>query len=382
MYATMKNTTKKVCYRFKALFTEKEELARVAAGIVNKHVFVVLAGIHWGFLKQRPQQMANSLSKYEDVAILYIVQGSWQDSFAVSKQIKERLFLFSSRFMHLLDNVLRLAKSVTAILQTITNYQMLSQFHSDKLIYEYMDELELFVKDEINQYRPIHENIVRKANLVITTATTLYNDTIIFNRNSILLPNAVDYTFFHENRNQEVPAKLRDIIAPFDCVIGYYGALASWFDYELVKEVAQIHPRWLCLLAGKQLGANMKDSGIEALPNVQYLGEYPYQKLPFFISSCDILTIPFVINAITKSTSPVKLFEYMASQRPILSADLNECRKYKSVFIYNNAEEFANKVEILLNFKDDPEYLKLLDREASENTWDSRAAEVIRKLNL
>src|SRR5258706_244447 len=55
--------------------------------------------------------------------------------------------------------------------------------------------------------------------------------------------------------------------------------------------------------------------------------------------------IPFVINEITRATSPVKLFEYMAGDRPIVTTPLEEARAYASVRIAEGADAFAAALE-------------------------------------
>ena len=82
------------------------------------------------------------------------------------------------------------------------------------------------------------------------------------------------------------------------------------------------------------------------------------------------------MNKITESTSPIKIFEYMALGKPIVTTDLRECRKYKSVLIGKDYENFIKKVDDALELRDDPAYLGLLDKEAKENTWEDRARKI------
>jgi glycosyltransferase involved in cell wall biosynthesis len=89
--------------------------------------------------------------------------------------------------------------------------------------------------------------------------------------------------------------------------------------------------------------------------------------------------IPFRINEITESASPIKLFEYMALGRPIVTTDMAECRKYKSVLIGKDHEDFIQRIDDALAMKNDKDYGALLKREARENTWESRV-ELISKL--
>ena len=93
-------------------------------------------------------------------------------------------------------------------------------------------------------------------------------------------------------------------------------------------------------------------------------------------------TIPFLINEITESTSPIKLFEYMALGKPIVTTDMPECRKYRSVLIGNNPDDFIDKIESALALRGNPEYAATLKQEALDNTWEVKAsaiASIIRK---
>ena len=103
------------------------------------------------------------------------------------------------------------------------------------------------------------------------------------------------------------------------------------------------------------------------------MGVKQYEVLKYYAKELDILTIPFLINDITKSTSPLKLFEYMALNKPIVTTDMNECRKYKSVMIGKTHKAFLKTLEIAQENKNDKRYIKLLDKEAKENSWDSKA---------
>ena len=87
--------------------------------------------------------------------------------------------------------------------------------------------------------------------------------------------------------------------------------------------------------------------------------------------------IPFVLNDITASTSPVKLFEYMALGKPIITTDMIECRKYKSVLIGKNQEDFIKKIDIAYGKRNDKKYIELLKKEAKENDWSNKAKVII-----
>ena len=114
--------------------------------------------------------------------------------------------------------------------------------------------------------------------------------------------------------------------------VGYYGALAKWFDYQLVKELAETG-KYQIVLFGIKYDDSYEKAGLDRQENVHFLGSRDYHVLQNYAAKMDVLTIPFLINEITKATSPVKLFEYMALNKPIVTTDMDECRKYQSVLI-------------------------------------------------
>ena len=92
--------------------------------------------------------------------------------------------------------------------------------------------------------------------------------------------------------------------------------------------------------------------------------------------------ILFVLNDIIASTSPVKLIEYMALGKSIITTDMIECRKYKSVLIGKNHEEFIDKLELAMKKENDEDYKKILRKEALENTWTNKVHEIIKFIKI
>jgi teichuronic acid biosynthesis glycosyltransferase TuaH len=112
---------------------------------------------------------------------------------------------------------------------------------------------------------------------------------------------------------------------------------------------------------------------VSAHPNMHYLGAKPYQSLPAYVAHCDVMAIPFVLNSITHSCSPVKLFEHMAAGKPVVASPMREILKYRSVLFAETPEDFVQRIETGLRQREDPAYRRTLEREARENTWQERA---------
>ena len=67
----------------------------------------------------------------------------------------------------------------------------------------------------------------------------------------------------------------------------------------------------------------------------------------------------------------------MALRKPVVSTDLDECRRYASVLIGRDHAEFMEKVETALTLRNDPAYLAQLDAEARANDWSEKARAII-----
>ena len=256
-----------------------------------------------------------------------------------------------------------------------------------RIVYEYIDDLNpslagtdtlpVNVKDK---YEMVMND---KEAIVVVTADALQRD-VIQKRGSVNLVysgNGVDYNHFHNDidRNFKFEKKYSEILKFGQPVVGYYGALAKWFDYDLIKYMAA-KGKYQIVLFGIKYDDSYEKAGLDKLENVHFLGSRDYQVLQNYASKIDVLTIPFLINDITKATSPVKLFEYMALNKPIVTTDMDECRKYESVLIGRDRAEFIDKLDEAIKKKSDSSYMKLLDKEALENTWEEKAKLIIEKM--
>jgi glycosyltransferase involved in cell wall biosynthesis len=249
------------------------------------------------------------------------------------------------------------------------------------MLYEYVDE----IHEEISlcpipvHAREKHAYLLRNEEVVcVATADKLFAE--VLSRRSCncgLVTNGVDVGHFSVSRGEEgPPARLRGIAGEGRPVIGYFGALARWLDYRLIAELARSRPGYEIVLIGPDYDGSADALRGEGLPNVHLPGVVDYRSLPQHACWFDVATVPFLVNEITESTSPIKLFEYMALGLPIVTTDLPECRKYASVAIGRDAAEFTAQIDRALASRDDQSRRALLRREAEENSWEAKAGAV------
>ena len=105
-------------------------------------------------------------------------------------------------------------------------------------------------------------------------------------------------------------------------VIGYFGAIAEWFDVYLLEQVAGAMPDCDFLMVGGDT-AKVQER-LRNHKNVQFTGEVEYQDLPEFVHRMDVLLIPFLINELTLATNPVKAYEALAAGKPVVATPMPE----------------------------------------------------------
>lgn len=377
---------------FRVFFNRMKYVKEIRKILNTKYDRIILWRSSFGYnvpLFQRPQHIANNLAKNKCL-VLYEVT-TMTDKVKTLSKFNDNLYLFN--FNNILLNRILMKelsknKKPKYIQLYSTDWKLTVQNIENYInkgfgfIYEYIDHL----SPELAGTKNLPQNIIDKYEFamenpdvyVVVTADELKKD-VVSKRGIVNLvesSNGVDYKFFKKmDEEYEVEKEYLEIINNGKINICYYGALAKWFDYDLVKEIAKTN-KYNVILFGIKYDESY-DEKMGKVDNVYFMGPRDYKILKNYASLCDILTIPFVLNDITKSTSPVKIFEYMALHKPIVTTDLQECRKYKSVFIGQNTKDFIQKLDEAYKKKDDKKYINLLDKEAKENDWSEKAKVII-----
>lgn len=358
-----------------------KELKKILKENKGKKIMVFYPGYDW-YMKmyQRPQHMAIHFAE-ENILFFYCTMNI-NDKVDGIEHIQDSLYVtnqYEYLKKHLPHYTLYMCANMNGCF--LPELKKIIKAGND-VLYEYIDDLHEDLTEITSELIERHEYVLKDESIpVVTTAQHLYSKAVKVrgnNTNILQSTNGVVYEDFHITGKLSIPAKIKDMVAEGKPIIGYYGALAKWFDYELIEKVAKKHEDWNILLIGIDYDKEFaKYDYFNYLDNVKYIGPVDYKELIKYGNCCTVLTIPFLINEITLSTSPVKVFEYMSMEKPIVTTDLPECRKYKSVLIGKDHSDFIKKLELAIENKDDSTYKEILRKEAKENTWSHKVKEIL-----
>lgn len=370
------------------------DVRKVLDSSSNKKIIIFPPLVDWNIpLFQRPQHIARFFG--EEEYIYFFGTCNYLDSVETVEEVSKNCYLINiaetinTEKLYSLLSEYKDREIIIHLYSTdnVRTWESVLEFKDRgfKILYEYVDE----ISDEISGIKipkstwDKHYNILSDEDIyVVATARKLYNEVIeCRSKNLLLATNGVDYNHFDVKKNNAVvPREIEDVVKKEKPIIGYFGAFAKWFDYKLVKELAKERPNYEILLIGKDYDGTIASEDLDKFDNITVVGPINYKVLPQYGCWFDVATIPFLINDITESTSPIKLFEYMALDVPIVTTAMPECFYYESVLVGKNSKNYIKKIDKALNLKSDKLYMKRLYDDAQSNTWRAKTKDIIKML--
>ncbi|MED4730174.1 glycosyltransferase [Aneurinibacillus migulanus] len=366
-------------------FRDRKQLQKILEDNIGKKIIVFPPLMDWNVpLFQRPQHIAHNLAK-EGFLYFYCTGNLQYDNVYGFQQISNNCYLTNRYDLLLKVNLSKVFHLYSTNMSPMKkDFINLAKKNGDSILYEYIDEIHEDISGKIPEFvLERHKHLLQDEQcIVVASADKLYKEVLEYrSRNCALVTNGVDYEHFNGKRLiTNIPEEIRDIVKNEKPIIGYFGAFARWFDYELIKRLANERSQYQILLIGWNYDNSIRKYSLDNFNNIRVIGPIKYEALPLYSSYFDVSIIPFKINDITDSTSPIKLFEYMAMGSPIVTTNMPECRKYNSVMIGENHSDFIKKIDVALSLKENKEYKELMYKEALLNTWNTKAKEISKLL--
>ncbi|HJQ40547.1 MAG TPA: glycosyltransferase [Thermoanaerobaculia bacterium] len=327
-----------------------------AAEVENKHDIVCLPIIEWDFRFQRPQQLMTRFGaaghrvfylrhQFRPFGAPWKITKKAPNVYEVSLRgpavdlYREPLKI--DRLFRSLDALRRdLNLGATATFVQLPSWWPLAKKARDAfgwpVIYDCMDDHAGF-GDAAAPLLEQERELLASADLVVVSSAQLENNAREHAKNVVVVRNACDYEHFAIDSTAKNVRPL----------IGYYGAIADWFDSELVAQLARRRPDWDFVLVGSTYKANL--GRLAELPNVSLPGEQPYDAIPHWLARFDVAIIPFKRTSLTEATNPVKVYEMLAGGKPVVSVPIPEVAALAPlVRLAENADEFEREIEAAL----------------------------------
>ena len=202
------------------------------------------------------------------------------------------------------------------------------------------------------------------ADAVVVTSEGLRESRSRRHANVHLVPNGVDFDLFNRAARPSVGGDR-------PCV-GFIGSLDDRVDYGLLKQVIRQRTDLDFLFVGRV--TDPAGEALTAFANVTLAGPHPPERLPDFLVRMDVGIIPFAVTRFTRSIYPLKLNEYLAAGRPVVTtpfAPLGEAERF--VYSASDAEVFSRAIDQALRDRGPAATRARVDF-AWGNAWERRAA--------
>ncbi len=353
--------------------------------------------IPWDFRQQRPQHIAKFLSAKRRVFYFEMELSSGGLSVAKVAENLYRVRLpratiglilpysgqpssdqirsWLSAFYSFIDQV-----NATAFKQVLIQHPFWWQFLQHlspefQIVVDCMDDIsgfDLTVPHNLTS----EQNMLQKCDKLVVSSQYLYNKYQAYDLPA-LIRNGCEIEHFTETGSVDgIPNFLLASgfsKRPGKIYIGYVGAIAEWFDAELLANVARGEQDFEFHLCG---GVTSADAAkLDELDNVTMYGEIPYDDVPGFLEQMDVLTIPFKLIPLIHACDPVKFYEYSAMGKPTVTTPLPELARVEQlVFFAETAKEFARQVRRAHEKCGDSAFRAALRDYAADHTWQKRGA--------
>lgn len=335
--------------------------------------------VNWSWIKQRPHFICEYLGKKE-IEITYFSVTPFLKQKIVQKRLSEYLYI-KDKFVLPFAAKIRIVEKLNIIyVKSLLNkkYDIVIITHpkqyeylpkdlknNSKIVYECMDNIPYFYQGKIKSEVIIQEKqLCEKVDQIITSSIYLKNKIVReykINEEKIeVIKNALDKSI-EDACEASIKLKSPNLI--------YIGTISEWLDINILNKYAKDNPQCTIYLIGpieKIKNDKMND-------NIVFLGSIEHKDVKEYIKNGEIMLIPFKINELIKGVDPVKLYEYLALNKPVVTSywkELNEYKENKLVYFYNTYEEFVLAID---KIKKDVNHFDEINADfVEQNNWEKR----------
>jgi glycosyltransferase involved in cell wall biosynthesis len=148
-------------------------------------------------------------------------------------------------------------------------------------------------------------------------------------------------------------------------------------DYLLVKAICDNFHQYLIVLVGTYEEQDLINHKLEQIPNLLILGNRRYESIPSYLQTATVTIIPYLCNELNESVYPLKLNEYLAMGKPVVTTNFSTDLEAFSdvIYIANTYEDFLNYIEKAITEDSEARVENRLNY-ARLNTWVNRVLQL------
>jgi len=257
------------------------------------------------------------------------------------------------------------------------------------LVYDRVDQIASLDPEADKTMKQEDQQLLKVADYVFTNSSYALKYIKKYNKVSFLVPCGYDVDLFLKEKISK-PREIKRIKKP---ILGLMGSLDHRLNFKLLFSLAKKRKDWNFVFVGGQFSDDQAQFRVtnlyhwlrklEKLPNVYFLGHLPKkQQLVNFVANFDVCLIPYDISLeFVKGSNPMKLYEYLAMGKPVVSAPIQAVKQYSPVVkIAGNAVGFEKAIEKFLkegyNKKKEGKRKKI----ALENSWEEKVKKMWQQL--
>lgn len=347
--------------------------------------------VNWKWIKQRPHFEAYYLAQegiqvdYLSLTPLFKQKKEKRQKLGTHLNIKDYYVLPLASKIELINQINRvyinsvLTKVYDVIVLTHPvqyHYLKSTKKHQAKIIYECMDNMPYFyegkmrekVIQEEEELCKVCDQIIVSADYLKEKIKRLYH---IPEEKITVIKNAIDESL--------ITQQLQPITLEHPNLM-YIGTVSDWFDIEALEVFLTKHSEYKVYLIGPVIEP-IKNRLSKLKDQVVLVGAVPHEWLKTYILQGDIMMIPFKKNDIIEAVDPVKMYEYMAFDKPVVSAYWEELKDYRAnqnIYFYQETQGFETSV--IEASKSLQEQEKINQAFIKQNHWKQRVKQYIEVL--
>lgn len=238
-----------------------------------------------------------------------------------------------------------LGSHTTGITTIPITCDLMDEISVDRWVYYCVDDFSEWPGLDQKSMLKLERGVIEKSDLIIAASETLQRRMEIeFDREARLLTHGVDLEFWNYDQSERANDPFAGIERP---IFLFWGVIDQRLDINFLKRLNDSITEGSIVLIGPRQNP---DPALRELSNVKILPAVPFQQLPRHGHFANVLIMPYVDSPVTQAMQPLKLLEYLATQRPAVVRSLPATIPFSNMLsVARTSEEFVSAVKFSNN---------------------------------